>query len=424
MGCNDDKTYSDSNYPTVHYLSWMKNIPDNTRISEMTIPGTHNSCALHGICCARTQTWTLLEQMKAGLRYFDIRLRLYNNTLRAFHEFVDQMDTFDNILLYAFQFLNQNPSETIFMQIITEYKPKNCTKSMQELYDEYTQNYKNYIYEYNFENEDITLGEVRGKIFIIKIFKGSTRHVRNFYIQNEWTVNCRLCMNKKKRKIKENFHRAMVIKDKRIFLNYLSSSSNYAMMTPYTAAKKCNKIALNYHGRLGIVLADYPGEALIKHLINQNFVVPDDKEVIRNGDLVYLIHNDTHKYLFLDKNSTENLNIYLVKQPIPLIIRHKYDQIGRDTFKENDFIVLSGEDGYQYELQIGKTFSGNEGIIDERSIISFQVLNNGKIKYLESYYENKNKNKHYLFNFCNAAGTFESFFLIQKVNKNTVVHFY
>ena len=423
MGCNNEKIYNDSSYPETHNLSWMKNIPDHTRISEMTIPGTHNSCALYGICCARTQTWTLLEQMKAGIRFFDIRLRLYNNTLRAFHGFVDQIDTFDVILLYAIQFLNQNPSETIIMQIITEYTPKNCTKKMPELYEEYTLNYKNNIYEYDFNNEDITLGDIRGKIFIIKIFNRSTRRVPNFFIQNEWTINCRLCINKKKRRIKENFHRAIVSKNnKNIFLNYLSASSDYGMMTPYTAAKKCNKIAMKFHGRLGIVLADYPGENLIKHLIDQNFINPEEKEVIKNGDLVYFIHNDTYKYLYLDKNPEDNNNIYCVKEPEPLIIRHKDTQIGRDTFKVNDFIVLIGRDGYQYEFQIGKTFSGNEEIIDEKSIIMIQVLKNGKMKYLENCYENKNKKKHYLFNFSNSPGSYESYFFIQKakpLNVNT-----
>ena len=117
MRSSENKTYNDSSQPSVYNLAWMQSIPDSTKLSSMTIPGTHNSCALHGICCARTQSWSLPEQMKAGLRYFDIRLRLYNNTLRSFHAFVDQKDTFDIILSYALNFLNQYPSECIIMQV-------------------------------------------------------------------------------------------------------------------------------------------------------------------------------------------------------------------------------------------------------------------------------------------------------------------
>ena len=44
----------------------MKDIQDEAKLSEMTIPGTHDTMSLFGICYSRTQTWTLLEQMKAG----------------------------------------------------------------------------------------------------------------------------------------------------------------------------------------------------------------------------------------------------------------------------------------------------------------------------------------------------------------------
>ena len=108
MGNNEQKIYSESSHPSIYNLSWMKNIPDNKKLSEITIPGTHDSCSLYGICCARTQTWTLSEQMKAGIRFFDIRLRLYNNTLRAFHAFVDQKDTFDNIIICIKFFISKS----------------------------------------------------------------------------------------------------------------------------------------------------------------------------------------------------------------------------------------------------------------------------------------------------------------------------
>ena len=252
MGCNQVKVYNDSSSPSIHKLDWMKNIPDETKLSKMTIPGTHDSCSLFGICCARTQTWSLVEQMRAGLRYFDIRLRRINDTLRAYHGFVDQKETFDHILVYAFDFLEKNPSETIIMEIISEYDPENSKKSFKDLYEEYTQSYQDKIVSY--QNKDITLGEIRGKLFVVKVFEGSTSNIPNFLIQNSWSVNFRWYMNKKKRKIKENFHRALSMNDNRIFLNYLSASSDYAMMTPYTAAKQCNEIAMRYHGRLNRTL--------------------------------------------------------------------------------------------------------------------------------------------------------------------------
>ena len=415
MGGTQIRIFNDSNTPLIHNMDWMKDIPDETKISEMTIPGTHDSCSLFGICCARTQTWTLVEQMKAGIRFFDIRLRRINDTLRAYHGFVDQKETFDTILAYAFDFLEKNPTETIMMEVISEYDPKNCTKSFAQLYDEYTRSYTDKIVPY--ENKDTVLGKIRGKLFVIKIFEGRTSSIPNFLIQNEWTVNIRCHMNNKKRRIKENIHRAISINNNKIFLNYLSASSDYAMMTPYTAATKCNEIAMRYHGRMGIVMADYPGEDFIKHLINQNLINQGTKEVIKNGDLIYVIHNDTHKYLFLDKNEKTD-NIYCVKEPVKLNIRHKNTEIGRDIFKIGDEFILSNQDGFELEFKIGGTFSGNEDFIDNNSLLLIQYNKNDEMKYIESKYENKNSKKHYLINFTKDSGTYTYYFKIEKVKED------
>ena len=412
MGCNQIQFYNDSSSPSRHHLDWMKDIPDNTKLSQMTIPGTHNSCSLFGICCARTQTWTLVEQMRAGLRFFDIRLRRIDNTLRAYHGFVDQKETFSSILVYAFDFLDKNPSETIIMEIISEYEPKNSTKSFIDLYEEDTKIYEDKIISYN--SKDITLGEIRGKLLVIKIFEGNTSRIPNFIIQNSWTVNFRCYMNQKKRKIKENLHRAVATNDNQIFLNYLSASSDYAMMTPYTAAKQCNEIPFRYHGRLGIVVADYPGEDLIEHLINQNFLAKEENEQIKNGDKIYMIHNDTHKYLYLDKNGKERNNIYCVKNPTILIIRHKDEDINRETFKVGDDIILTNEEGFELEFKIGQTFNKNEDIIDNKSIFMIQYLKDNEMKFIECLYENK-INKKYLFNFSNKVGAYSFYFFMKKV---------
>ena len=412
MGCNQIQVYNDSSSPSRHHLDWMKDIPDNTRLSQMTIPGTHDSCSLFGICCARTQTWTLVEQMRAGLRFFDIRLRRIDNTLRAYHGFVDQKETFDHILAYAFDFLDKNPTETIIMEIISEYDPKNSTKSFRELYEDDTKTYNDKIVSYN--NKDITLGEIRGKLLVVKVFEGSTSRIPNFLIQNSWSVNFICYMNKKKRKIKENLHRAIAINDNQIILNYLSASSDYAMMTPYTAAKQCNEIPMRYHGRLGIVLADYPGEDLIEHLINQNFLAKGENEEIKSGDKIYMIHNDTHKYLYLDKNAPGGYNIYCVKNPTTLIIRHKDEDINREGFKVGDDIILTNEEGFELEFKIGNTFSKNEDILDDKSIFMIQYLKDNEMKYIECLYENK-INKKYLFNFSTKIGSYSFYFGMKKV---------
>ena len=189
-------------------------------------------------------------------------------------------------------------------------------------------------------------------------------------------------------------------------------------MTPYTAATKCNEVVMRYHGRLGIVVADYPGEDLIKHLIKQNKFSQGIKEEIKNNDLVYVIHNDTHKYLFLDKNEKQNNNIYCIKEKVKLKIKHKNKELGRDNFKIGDEFIFSNKDGFELEFKIGGNFSGNEDFIDNQSLLLLQYNKNDEMKYIECKYENKDSKKHYLLNFTKNNGTYTYYFKIEKVKED------
>ena len=175
---------------------------------------------------------------------------------------------------------------------------------------------------------------------------------------------------------------------------------------------------MRYHGRLGIVLADYPGEDLIGHLIKQNFYNSEKaKTEIKSGDRIYMIHNDTQKYLNLDQIGFQGNHIYCVKIPTVLTIRHKNENVGRDTFKTGDDIILKNEEGYEVELKIGNNFSGNENAIDDKSIFMLQYLHDGRMQYIECLYENKTNDRKYLFNFNERPGNY-SFYFGMKIPNN------
>ena len=427
MGSNYPVLYNDSSTPLIHNLNWMRDVPDNTPLSQMTIPGTHDSCSLFGICCARTQTWTLNEQMNAGIRYLDVRLRRINNILRAYHAFVDQKENFDSILKNVIGFLNRNPTECIIMEINSEHTPVNSTRGFVDLYEEYTRDYKEKIVEYDYK--DLTIGELRGKLYILKIFEGSISRTRGIFLQNKWSINFRWYINIKKRKIKEFFNRVISLEinnnenkyinnndnDKQnLYITYISCSSDYAMMTPYTAATKLNPLVMRYHGRMGIVNMDYPGEDLIKHLINQNFGKKwSAKEVIMERDKIYLIHNDTRKYLYLDRLNENGNHLYCVKEPEELIIKHKNIE-ERQDFKDGDEIILENRFGYSLEFKICNFFLPKDEHINEETLFMLQAKRDNNYEYMECKFDNKDKDKHYFFNFSANKGDFPYYYFIVK----------
>ena len=73
--------------------NWMGGLPDGTALGTMSIPGTHDSGAMHGGLAVQTQSLTIAEQLQAGLRYFDIRLRR-TKTAFAVHHGREALDAF------------------------------------------------------------------------------------------------------------------------------------------------------------------------------------------------------------------------------------------------------------------------------------------------------------------------------------------
>ena len=55
--------------------AWMKRLPDNKKLSELSIPGTHDTCARFGGDFAQCQSLALRDQFSIGLRFLDIRCR-------------------------------------------------------------------------------------------------------------------------------------------------------------------------------------------------------------------------------------------------------------------------------------------------------------------------------------------------------------
>uniref|UniRef100_A0A4W5LW93 Uncharacterized protein n=1 Tax=Hucho hucho TaxID=62062 RepID=A0A4W5LW93_9TELE len=53
-------------------IGWMEAIDDDKLISDVTIPGTHDTMALYGGPVAECQAWDLGDQLRADKRYLDL----------------------------------------------------------------------------------------------------------------------------------------------------------------------------------------------------------------------------------------------------------------------------------------------------------------------------------------------------------------
>lgn len=111
----DDDGTIDTSHP-----DWMKWVPDATSLSQLSIPGTHDSLAFYGGDLAQTQTLDLTEQLNAGIRAIDIRCRHIEDVFAIHHGVIFQKTYFGNVLDDATAFLQAHPSETIVMRVKEE----------------------------------------------------------------------------------------------------------------------------------------------------------------------------------------------------------------------------------------------------------------------------------------------------------------
>ncbi|XP_060756969.1 1-phosphatidylinositol phosphodiesterase-like [Neoarius graeffei] len=147
--------------PESYNIGWMKELDGNTLLSDITIPATHDTMALYGGPAAECQAWTLEDQLKAGIRYLDLRVYAFENTLYLMHGIVYQHSTFSKALETLKVFLSAFPSETVLARL----KPDLFDKSkVQELVSKLIEGDSNV-----WVNSAIPqLDEVRGKIVFIQ----------------------------------------------------------------------------------------------------------------------------------------------------------------------------------------------------------------------------------------------------------------
>jgi 1-phosphatidylinositol phosphodiesterase len=198
----------------INHASWMRYVPDDVSVMTLTIPGTHNSCCVHGVLgVGKTQELDLPDQLDAGIRFIDIRFTHYQDNLCVHHDVICTERSYANILTICFDFLRQHPSETILMSVDDESRfddalgkfapsqiacklpiadtatPGNNTRSFEDTFNAKTwECIEDIPLFYNFVavppgsnsvapspalTSETRLGDVRGKIILLRRFEGS-----------------------------------------------------------------------------------------------------------------------------------------------------------------------------------------------------------------------------------------------------------
>lgn len=94
--------------------SWMSMIEDDTLLTELVIPGSHDSGTLGMDAFAETQDKTYAEQLACGFRYFDTRVMYTEGDFYMYHSVKGEMK-YEQVLSDVKAFLDENPTETVIL---------------------------------------------------------------------------------------------------------------------------------------------------------------------------------------------------------------------------------------------------------------------------------------------------------------------
>lgn len=279
---------------------WMDLIEDQTKLSQMAIPGTHDSGAYNiPLDLGETQDWNIADQLNNGIRFFDIRIA-NNSTTDDFeirHGF-ERLGSFNRLVMRPVEdFLMQHPQETILMSIKDE-----DTLDVVRLETDYIYHPNGMFYQGSI-NADTRLSEVRGKIVLVNRYNGSNNRGINWgnaqmKIQDDYNldVECReipttpwttqrVCLPIFGLDYPKKFRAVMAHLDQAInhygqsnfWINFTSANynglyigNNAAWVNPRT--RDYFYAAFEFHKIGSIVIMDYPNRVagLIDSIINNS----------------------------------------------------------------------------------------------------------------------------------------------------------
>lgn len=248
--------------------NWMSKLDDSLNLSNLSLPGTHDSMtflesdvnngnytALLNIFTGvipiigrvgsllvdyikglvRCQRLDLNTQLNAGIRAFDIRCRVFKNDFALYHGPIALLNaSFDTVMQILTKFLSNNPTEFIIMRVKREHTD-DSTLNYAQIFEKYWSKYNQYLYDSSSFGVDPTVKTLRGKIYVIQSSESSRGanpgifEIQDMYnLDNNWELYNKWVAVKKH--IQESANNG--VKGANLYINFLSASNQSGMVTP------------------------------------------------------------------------------------------------------------------------------------------------------------------------------------------------
>ncbi|MBR0508090.1 MAG: phosphatidylinositol-specific phospholipase C domain-containing protein [Clostridia bacterium] len=172
---------------------WMAKLDDGMYLSDVVLPGTHDSATknVQLAFITKCQALTIGEQLEAGFRYLDIRLAANGEKLKLMHGFTNCTTSgwpwaaalnANDVLDDCYAFLKAHPTETIVFAVKQEYGSETPEKFEAMLRAYVEQNPDAWL----LTDRIPTVGEARGKIVLLRHYENASDPVPTLGIPCYW----------------------------------------------------------------------------------------------------------------------------------------------------------------------------------------------------------------------------------------------
>jgi 1-phosphatidylinositol phosphodiesterase len=308
---------ADSSYRTLSSASnpdWMRGLADSTSLAALSIPGTHETMAIHGGAWTQTQEdfgdsgGTLSAQLGAGIRMIDIRARVNTgNTFTIHHGATYQNANFDDVLDKLAGFLAAHPGETVVMRLKQECTGEigSCTDAsgqaaFADIFTAYVSKRPNLFWTPSVTGNAAvpTLGAVRGKVVLAVMNGAHGGRFANFglaqfadwndgsstYVQDNYNVPNVSAIATKRDQVRRFLDATSAGDPSKMYVNFASGSSVFAQPQQVAGGalgvQGVDPFLLIYLNegpevhtpvvRTGVLMLDFPGGGLINKIISFN----------------------------------------------------------------------------------------------------------------------------------------------------------
>ena len=183
-------------FRTSHLESWMRGLKDETPLTGLSIPGTHNSPTCHrALPSVRCQAVTPREQLENGVRFFDLRVQPekpedpnHDGLILVHSVFPISMTGtkyFRDLVKEIEDFLAKNPSETLVMSVKREGTGNATDEQLGHILRNH---YAGDVRKWFTAPHIPTIGEARGKIVLIRRFHLDDQ-LRKEWDGKGWCIN-------------------------------------------------------------------------------------------------------------------------------------------------------------------------------------------------------------------------------------------